>query len=573
MRLDTKYLGSSGVTSSLDASKLGLATNALRPQGFFSGELLQTEAVREALTSLHGVVVSDLKRRPKDRLAWRTWLAEQDQKFLLNLKAKSSQAKQELEAVEVGLAVLDEKRALRMKPFVEARKRYADYVVGHAHELNILYDPVVTVHPDEVFFEAFSKDESSWARVGVSRSLFGDAGDSVFGTTNIDFSKALARHLERLRSYRKTRLDVGPGGVEVAVDGAVHREEKIELPESWVNGFLQVQATMTMGLTSFSLSPIDLFNILRVLFQKKARVSPKALRFELRPGQKIRCVLEPWELPIDTTTTWHGDKDQVVRLWGRDRLKLLARLLPQTRSIQVGLAGFGLPSFWVLDLGKVTFSLGLSGWTDNDWTGQYAKEKGKTDGSRFELLTRRLNGSGEELMQVYEALKKPRVAADSEVAAATGLSMEKTRSALSCLAQVGRCCYDLTTKKYRHRDLFFDAFTLAEAKKAAAPSAAESSSPEAKNAKAIFDADHARIIARRPVPPDAEKPGYKLSGSVKDASGGVLRPQLHVDGEGNIVSGTCTCTFYKQNALTRGPCQHLLALRLVHMDRMPDGDA
>ena len=96
MRLDTKYVGSSGVTSSLDASKLGLATNALRPQGFFSGELLQTEAVREALTSLHGVVVSDLKRRPKDRLAWRTWLAEQDQKFLLNLKAKSSAAKQEL---------------------------------------------------------------------------------------------------------------------------------------------------------------------------------------------------------------------------------------------------------------------------------------------------------------------------------------------------------------------------------------------------------------------------------------------------------------------------------------------
>lgn len=570
MRLDTKYVGQSGLTSTLESSKLGLATNALRPQGFFSGELLHTEVVREALTSLHGVVVSDLKRRPKDRLAWRIWLAEQDRQFILNLKTKSAAARQQLETVELTLHDLEQKRRERMKPFYEARKRYADYVVTHTSELNILYDPVVTVHPDEVFFEAFSKDESSYARVGVSRSLFGDAGDAVFGTTNIDFSKALARHLERLRSYRKTRFDVGPGGVDVAVDNVVHKEAKIELPESWVNGFLQVQATMTMGLTSFSLQPIDLFNVLRVLFAKKARTSPKALRFELRPGQKVRVVLEPWEIPIETTTTWHGDKDQSIRIWGRDRLKLLARLLPQAKSVRVMLAGFGLPSFWVVDLGAVNFTLGLSGWTDNDWTGAQAALKG-TQPSRFELLTRRLDGTGDELMRVYEALKTPRVANDVDVAAAAGLGVERTRSALSCLAQVGRVTYDLASQRYRHRDLFFDAFTLAEAKKAASPSASESASPQAKLARAIVDADNARIIARRPVPPDDAKPGYKLSGSVKGANNQVVRPLLHVDSDGNIISGTCTCKHHSEHALTRGPCEHLLALRLVHMSRLDGG--
>lgn len=567
MKLDTRYSGQSGVTSSLDGSHFGLATNTLRPQGFFSGELLQTETVREALTSLHGVVISDLKRRPKDRLAWRAWLAEQDQKFLLGLKMKSSAAKADLEQLEMALKAINDKREARMKPFYDARRRYAEYVVSHSSELNILYDPVVTVHPDEVFFEAFSKDESSYARVGVSRGLFGDANNVVFGTTNIDFSKALSRHLEKLRSYRKTRFDVGPGGVDVAVDNVVHREQKIELPESWVNGFLQVQATMTMALTTFQLQPIDLFNVLRVLTQKKARTSPKAVRFELVPGERIRCVLEPWEIPIDTSTRFYGPKAQTIRIWGRDRLKLLARLLPAAKSVRVSLAGFGLPSFWVLDLGAVTFTLGLSGWTDNDWTGQQAKEKGKGEGTRFELLTRRLDSTPEELMRVYEALKAVRVAADVDVAAAAGIDVVKARAALSCLAQVGRCTYDLTTGRYRHRDLFFDAFTLAEAKKASAPSLSESSSPQAKLASQLVDADNARIIARRPVPADAPKPGYKLSGSVKDAKG-VLRPQLHVDDAGNIISGTCTCTYFKEHALTRGPCEHLLALRLVHMQRL-----
>ncbi|MDP2341689.1 MAG: hypothetical protein Q8O67_12090 [Deltaproteobacteria bacterium] len=572
MRLDTKYLGSSGVTSTLDASTLGLATNALRPQGFFSGELLATETVREALTSLHGVVVSDLKRRPRDRLAWRVWLAEQDQKFLLNLKMKSSAAKLELEKLEMALDQLNEKRRLRLGPFHAARRRYADYVVSNTNELNVLYDPVVTVHPDEVFFEAFSKDESSYARVGVSRSLFGDDGQSVFGTTNIDFSKALARHLERLRSYRHTRFDVGPGGVDVAVDGVVHKEAKIELPESWVNGFLQVQATMTMGLTWLTLAPIDLFNVLRALKQKKARISPKAVRFELIPGKRVRVVLEPWELPIDLSTTYVGapggvdgvQKAQLIRIWGRDRLQLLARLLPQAKSVRVGLAGFGLPSFWVLDLGKVTFTLGLSGWTDNDWTGSAAAKKGDA-GSRFELLTRRLHGSPEELMRVYEALKTPRVAHDVDVAAAAGVSLERARSSLSCLSQVGRVTFDLTSGRYRHRDLFFDAFTLAEAKKAAAPSSSEAASPQAALAKLIFEKDNARIIARRPVPPDDPKPGYKLSGSVKGANNVVVRPQLHVDGDGNIITGSCTCAWHREHSLTRGPCEHLLALRLVHM--------
>ena len=572
--MNVRYTAASRVSGGVDTSQLGLATNLLRPQGYLNAHVEHPERVREVLCTMHGVVVSDLRRKVRDRSAWETWLAQKDREFLLGLKTKASASKDQLEQIEQRLSVLDGHRQIRRKPFIAARNRYADYVVNHTSEFYWLFDPVVTVHPDEVFFEAFSKDESSYCRVGVSRSLLRDEGETVYGTTNIDFSKALARHLERLRNYRDTSLRVGPGGVDVQVDDVIHREEKIPLPESWVNGFLQVQATMTMGLTSLRLKPIELFNVLRLLTQKKARTSPKALRFELTPGKPVRIVAEPWEIAVDATSIYQGggpaqDKPTSIRIWGRERLKLLARLLPMCTDIRVELAGFGLPSFWVLDLGGITFTLGLSGWTDNDWTGQSAKAKGQgSDDTRFELLTRRLDGKPEDLVRLYEVLRERRLAKDVDLASATGLSLEETRTSLSHLAQGGRATYDLHAGAYRHRDLFVDSFSLGEAKQLTRPKIDATASPTQKNAQRIFDGDGVRIIMRRPTPPDVENPGYKLSGSVKGLDGAQLRPQLHVDSEGQILTGSCTCKFFRDAKLTKGPCEHLLALRLAHMEKL-----
>ena len=46
-----------------------------------------------------------------------------------------------------------------------------------------------------------------------------------------------------------------------------------------------------------------------------------------------------------------------------------------------------------------TFTLALSGWTDNDWTGS----------AKFGLLTRSLSVGGDELMRTYEAIRETQV--------------------------------------------------------------------------------------------------------------------------------------------------------------------
>ena len=80
-------------------------------------------------------------------------------------------------------------------------------------------------------------------------------------------------------------------------------------------------------------------------------------------------MLEPWEQPIVShATRYHGPEGEPIRVWGRQRLLVLARLLPLVDGVDVYLLGTGLPSFWVARMGEMRLTLGLSGWTTNDWT-------------------------------------------------------------------------------------------------------------------------------------------------------------------------------------------------------------
>ena len=125
-------------------------------------------------------------------------------------------------------------------------------------------DPVITVHPDSLFFEAFSNDESSYARLDAPIECFEPEGTPSYGTTNIDFTWALRVALQRLRSSRTTTFSVGAGGFEVATTGpggTAHLEQKVTLPESWLKGFLQVQSSLALRPFLFDVRPADLLPI------------------------------------------------------------------------------------------------------------------------------------------------------------------------------------------------------------------------------------------------------------------------------------------------------------------------
>ncbi len=60
-----------------------------------------------------------------------------------------------------------------------------------------MLDPVITIHPDELFFECFSQDESTYGKLGCNYNVFKQLDDYKCGTTNVDYSCALYEEFQK----------------------------------------------------------------------------------------------------------------------------------------------------------------------------------------------------------------------------------------------------------------------------------------------------------------------------------------------------------------------------------------
>jgi predicted nucleic acid-binding Zn finger protein len=56
---------------------------------------------------------------------------------------------------------------------------------------------------------------------------------------------------------------------------------------------------------------------------------------------------------------------------------------------------------------------------------------------------------------------------------------------------------------------------------------------------------------------------YTLQGEVQDKDH-TYTPAVTIDADERITHAICSCNWYQQNKLFKGPCEHMLALRMQH---------
>ena len=437
---------------------------------------------------------------------------------------------------------------------------------------NIL-DPVITVHPDRVFFEAFSRDQSAYGLVVLDRRQFATDGEVACGTTNVDFTAALGAAIDRMRSSRETWLRIGPEGLGVAtaVGGGparAHFEAVVPLPVPWVRGFLQMQAAAAMPGTRLTLRPVDLLAAIRYLRRNKAKVSPRALRYVFEPGRDAALVLEPFEHTIPLVGARHGYAEaRSVRVWGRRRLRLLEPLLPYASEVRVYLKGRALPSFYAVALPGATFVLGLSGWSASGWGAPGWGAPG-WEGGGFDLLSASTRVDEAAAERARAALAGMYAAGVSDLAEALARPEAEVDRAMALLCRRGRAIYDVEARQYRHRELFAQPIdearyfppdprrALAEAWLVAGAlgGVAVEAREDRKTRRFVVDGQE---VERELVFRD-----HAVEGRVADAAG-VQTPSLVVNGRGRVIFGRCGCAFFRENILNKGPCAHMLALLLA----------
>lgn len=541
MEFQYSYKNATAVANGPYRTAMSFSPDVTREPTFFSGELRKPLAFREAVSALHDVVVSDLRFKPKDKTAYKEWAARQELIDWAEVARQRGAAKSQLAELEKELWDLQRQSLARRQPFMAAQRKYFDYLYQKDRDAWFVLDPVITVHPDEVFFECFSQDESSYGRLSASYDVFENIGPLACGTTNVDYSAALYDEFQKIRSYKTTKLGVDPSGFEVKTSNeADFKEVKIDLPDSWVRGFLQVSSAMSLPARSFDLHPMDVHNFCFVLRRRREKLGPRSMRWHLVPGEPIRVTFDPWNTEIVCRRSIYTGPDAAeIRVWGRRRLHILERLIPLAKKFTVHLLGQGMPSFWVGDLGDLTFTLGLSGWTANDWSAS----------GNFDLLAPRAQVSDRDKLLVFQALKKRWLATPDALAQETKLTRAQVLGALSAWTQAGRAIYDLPKGVYRARELSRDPLPI---------DALRFSNPE--EAAAIEFLEKRSVKTRANA---SESGTLTLMGNVMDGKR-EYHPSLILDPDGRMVRAECQCNFFQQNNLRKGPCQHLLAVRLQH---------
>jgi len=520
--VELRYATTSDVEAAPGASRVLLALEGSRGTVGVRGRVRDAALFRDALAATFGILSADLRYRGKDRTAYLAYLMKQG------------------------------KRASAL--IWEAQKAFLDNALEGEEKKDAVLDPVLTVDPDSVSLEVFSRDESAYARLSLDNALF-EGREAAHGSTFLDVPPDLPARVDRLRTYVPVSLEAHVA-LPARPEQPARESRNVEVPHAWLRGFLQVQSAATLPAATCRLAPIDLYNLLFALRTRKAKKAPRALRFELVPGAPPRLVLEPWELVVECHGgTYTGSAPAVVRTFGRQRLAALARLLPHAHSVRVQLLGPGLPVFWVIDMGAATLTLGLTGWTESGWSSAAAFDalmpRAVPDGLA-EKLRGRLRAEGP---LPFETL-----------VAQAGAPKPSVRAALQLECLRGRVLFDVARGEYRPRELMATPVDEAVIR--------YGNEREARAHRLLGDGGPGAGEVKLTKVHDVVAEGTRIHGEVVDRE--AVRsffPSFMLDVEGRLKEAACGCPHHRRSGLREGPCEHLLALRLAYGRRRAEEEA
>lgn len=495
-----RYREFTAPSGEIDAYLLDLPLDGARPEVEIEAEIRRPDLVRDGLLVLGEVLASDLRRQAGDRTDYLAYLLRQ--------------GKRATQAVW------------------EAQKAFLAAKYGEATQQEAPLDPLFSVDENGVGIEVFSRDESTYARLHLKAGHAYQAEHFTAGTSHLSFTPALREALAGIRSYRPTTLHGRPSASGDA--------KTVRVPYRWLRAFGQVQAASTLPAERVRLAPVDLYNVLLSLRLRKAKTAPRALRYELVPGQAPRLVLEPWEQIVTASgSPYQGQVPQVVRTWGRQRLSLLGRLLPHAKAVDVYLLGAGLPAFYVLDLESASLTLALSGWTDSGWAGIATFDLLVPGGSDEVLAKRVVKQLAEQplnLDALTETLRQPR---------------QTIRQALLGELLKGTLIHDIASGLFHHRPLMAQPLDLDQLRYRDAR--------EEQAHRLLATVDQVQLTRIH----DLGLEGTAIDGEVQDRQAHRhYQTSFALDREGRTVKASCTCAEFRRAGLKQGPCPHMIALRL-----------
>jgi len=367
-------------------------------------------------------------------------------------------------------------------------------------------DPVVASGGERLRLEAFSVCCGVYGRIDMlPDSVDGDWVGK--GTTNVDFNVPMRDVLSSVGELEDVWLNVGADQLEIERAGEKTVEKKVSLPDRWLKGFVEVQAYQSRMKPFMEISGQQAHEFLHSISDPD-QGGKGQINYIVPMGKGIRLT--------------RREAYKSIAVGAPGRLKTAERLAKHADSVRI----FSEPN-------------GASAWQFNF-----------TD-MRFTLIvtadaSRGFSGEGQVLNQLAQAKRSDALNAvrsslqwqarieASAFAQQLKLDTDSVQRALAILGARGLVGYDLEEGAYYHRELPFNLASV------------EETQPRLKSAKRLAQTDSVRIVRREGRLVEAYTPGENGDHFV------------YLDG----TKEKCTCPWFVRHAGERGPCRHVLAVKL-----------
>ena len=577
MKVQYNYASPSTCVGHGEGVTLGFSPDLNRDEKVsFLGKVKRPLVFRDAMLMLREIVISDTTVKKKERTEFFAWLEGEIERRILTHKEYMPQVREELkhgmnrlvEEIKEKESQIEKLKKLQRevkkdidksdvwKDYYALERAFWNFIKERDYDLWFVLDPVITVHKDQVSFEAFSVDESIYGCLSVDMKEFDLLQEPKLGTTNIDFSYQLAKEMERFRTYQDVELSIHPEGFSVE-SGVMpeYIEKKIDLPETWIKGFNQVSSAASLGGIDVKITKTDMYDICSYLRKHKEKQSPRYMKWILEPKKHIKILFEPWKETITLQEIYEGEKKREEKIWGRRRWLVMEKILPLADSFTIRLLGFGMPQFIVADMGGMKMTIGFTSWSANDWV----------KGTAFHIMGGFI-GEG-NYKKVYELLKEKRALSIEEIMNERKEdSKSECKAGIGMLLKKGEAYYDVINDKVRFRKLLQEPlkeelYETTEMELQVEEHMKESLEPfrvsVTKEGEYVF-----KHSMKMPNPKYGKWSYYGTPDYVREYD--KTDTELRIDQDGAISFVKCNCKSFKKGARNISePCAHILALYMI----------
>ena len=374
-------------------------------------------------------------------------------------------------------------------------------------------DPILSAQGDRLRAECFSACNGVYARLDIFQSALD--GEILYGTTNVDIGADLRRSLFNIKKEDRLKFRIGDDGWKTfhskKLDGGglltdIQIQRPVKMPDRWVRALGNCAMLHKNMKYKFHVEGMQAKAFIAML--------PSATGKE-RSG---------WLTPTKTAVMLkQREEKNSVYISGLHRLSALKRIMSYVDAVYFYAPKNAEPGQMMLEvcMSGASIILSLTAKSYEGYSGEGALLDSLSDLKILEYADRIDNILNFESKLNLDMMSK-----------SMGMVKSDINSAIELLAVSGKLGFDVRERAFFHRELPDDLDRVLK--------------------------DNPRLVGAKKLMEDTEYIEDNIwHVRSKDASYRVIYPT-----DGRVENAKCTCTWYLKHQNSRGPCKHILAVKL-----------